>query len=68
MALAPSLVLLGVPSSLTRKLSTAVWSLTSRPALISSGAMTVLTFSTAFRTPLPPHLALSPSRSSQASC
>lgn len=68
MALAPSLVLLGVPSSSLRKASTADWSLTSMFFSIRAGAMTVLTFSTALVTPLPPHLDLSPSRSSQASC
>ena len=68
MALAPSLVLLGVPSRLLRNSSTLDWSLTSRPSLIRAGPMTVLTFSTALVTPLPSHLALSPSRSSHASC
>jgi hypothetical protein len=67
-ALAPSLVLLGVPSSSLRKASILVWSLTSMASLIRAGAMTELTFSTALVTPLPPHLDLSPSRSSQASC
>ncbi|KAK0656749.1 hypothetical protein B0T16DRAFT_400103 [Cercophora newfieldiana] len=68
MALAPSLVLLGVPSRSIRKLSTLDWSLTSMFSLMSAGPMTSLTFLTAWRTPLPPHLVLSPSRSSQASC
>lgn len=68
MALAPSLVLLGVPSSSLRKASTLDWSLTSRFSLIRAGAMMELTFSTALVTPLPFHLDLSPSRSSQASC
>lgn len=68
MALAPSLVLLAVPSSLMRKSSTFVWSLTSMFSLMRAGPMIVLTFSTALRTPLPFHLALSASRSSQASC
>jgi len=68
MALAPNLVLLAVPSNSMRKSSTAFWSLTSRPFLMSSGPMTELTLSTAFKTPFPPHLVLSPSRSSQASC
>jgi len=68
MALAPSLVLLGVPSRPLRKASTLDWSLTSRFSLIRAGPMTVLTLSTALVTPLPPHLDLSPSRSSHASC
>ena len=67
-ALAPSLVLLGVPSSWLRNSSTLDWSLTSMPSLMTAGAMTALTLSTALVTPLPPHFDLSPSRSSQASC
>lgn len=67
MALAPSSVLFLVPSSLLRKASTADWSLTSMFSLIRAGAILSLTLATALVTPLPPHLLLSPSRSSQAS-
>lgn len=67
-ALAPSLPLLAVPSSELRKLSTLDWSLTSRFSAIRAGPRTVLTLATAWLTPLPAHLALSPSRSSTASC
>ena len=52
MALAPSLPLLAVPSSLMRKSSTAGWSLMSRLALINAGAMMSLTFATALWTPV----------------
>src|SRR5690606_38677064 len=48
-----------------RSLSTPGWSNASTPW--SSGAITSLTFSTAFRTPLPKYLFASPSRSSTAS-
>ena len=68
MALAPRLVLFVVPSSLLRNASTADWSLTSSFSLMRAGAMVSLTLATALVTPLPPHLDLSPSRSSQASC
>jgi hypothetical protein len=40
-ALAPSLPVLGVPSSCFRKLSTAAWFLTSMFAAIRAGAMTL---------------------------
>jgi len=52
MALAPSLLLFGVPSKLRRNSSTAFWFLTSRLAATRAGAMVLLTFSTAFKTPL----------------
>ena len=55
-ALAPSLALLGVPSSSIMSWSIASWSRGSRP--ISSGAILVLTFSTALVTPLPSVLLL----------
>src|SRR5690242_961589 len=65
-ALAPSLALLGVPSSSIMRASMASWSRGSRP--MSSGAILELTLSTALETPLPPHFFLSSSRSSTASC
>src|SRR5262245_21381114 len=65
MALAPSLLLLAVPSRVSMAWSTPTWSYGSRPA--RTGAMCFWTFSTACRTPLPPYLFLSPSRSSTAS-
>jgi hypothetical protein len=52
MALAPSLPLLGVPSSLMRKLSMASWSTMSMPDLMSSGAIMSLTLETALWTPV----------------
>lgn len=52
MALAPSLVLLEVPSSFSRKSSTAFWLLTSIPDLTNSGAMMSLTLETALVTPV----------------
>lgn len=51
MALAPSSVLFGVPSSLLRKASTADWSLTSMFSLIRAGAILSLTLATALVTP-----------------
>jgi hypothetical protein len=51
MALAPSLALLGVPSSLIKRSSTSFCEVTARPDLMSSGAMMSLTFLTAVRTP-----------------
>lgn len=68
MALAPSLPLFGVPSRSIKNLSIVAWSLTSKFFAIKAGAMVLLTLLTALRTPLPPHLDLSPSRSSIASC
>ncbi len=65
MALAPSLPLLGVPSS-----SIITWSISAcRDGSIPTraGAMMVFTLPTAFRTPFPPYRFLSPSRSSTAS-
>ena len=53
-ALAPSLPLFFVPSSSIMRSSIAFWSVGSLPT--SAGAMMVLTFSTAFVTPLPIHL------------
>ena len=53
-ALAPSLPLFLVPSSSIMRSSMAFWSVGSLP--MSAGAMMVLTFSTAFVTPLPIHL------------
>jgi hypothetical protein len=44
--------LFGVPSKSIKNLSIAVWSLTSRLALINAGAMISLTFETALVTPL----------------
>ncbi len=52
MALAPSLPLLGVPSSSIMSWSRPRWSAASKPMI--SGAMMSLTLSTAFSTPLPP--------------
>lgn len=52
MALAPSLPLLAVPSSLMRKSSICFCEVTGIPALMSSGAMTSLTFETALVTPV----------------
>ena len=66
MALAPRRPLLGVPSSSIIFSSRPTWSQESKP--ISAFAISVLTFSTALSTPLPPYLFLSPSRSSCASC
>ncbi len=65
-AFAPSLALFAVPSRSIMSWSMASWSRGSRP--ISSGAILVLTFSTALETPLLIHFFLSPSRSSTASC
>src|SRR3954447_7928027 len=66
MALAPSALLFGVPSRLSSASSRATWSSAERPS--SNGAIRCSTFATAWRTPLPPNTALSPSRSSSASC
>ncbi len=52
MALAPNAPLLGVPSRSIMTWSTSRWRVASRPT--TSPAIFVLTFSTAFRTPLPP--------------
>ena len=65
-AFAPSLPLLGVPSRSIRYWSRPTWSNASHPMI--SSAMISLTFSTAFRVPLPRYLSLSPSLSSTASC
>ncbi|KAH3683892.1 hypothetical protein WICPIJ_005137 [Wickerhamomyces pijperi] len=67
MALAPNLALFGVPSNSNKKASTASWFLTSKLAATKAGAMTSLTLATAFKTPLPDHLDLSPSLNSKAS-
>mmetsp|Transcript_11301 Transcript_11301/g.41904 ORF Transcript_11301/g.41904 Transcript_11301/m.41904 type:complete len:304 (+) Transcript_11301:750-1661(+) len=64
-AFAPSLPLFLVPSSSIIRSSMVFCSVGSLP--ISAGPRMVLMFSTAFVTPLPIHLALSPSRSSTAS-
>mmetsp|Transcript_5336 Transcript_5336/g.14340 ORF Transcript_5336/g.14340 Transcript_5336/m.14340 type:complete len:429 (+) Transcript_5336:208-1494(+) len=64
-ALAPSLALLGVPSRSIIFWSTSLWFLGSMP--FRAGLMMVLMLSTAFCTPLPRNLVLSPSRSSTAS-
>ena len=64
-ALAPSLALLGVPSSSRSALSTATWWDASQPLRVS--LIRLLTLSTALRTPLPLKRFLSPSRSSKAS-
>ncbi len=65
MALAPSLDLVFVPSSSSNLLSIATWSVASMP--INSSAIILFTLSTAFKTPLPRYLDLSPSRNSSAS-
>src|SRR4051794_32671555 len=66
MALAPSRLLLSVPSSSRRRRSVAIWSRASWPR--SASAISPFTAAaTAFRTPLPPNRLLSPSRSSTAS-
>ena len=67
-ALAPKLVLFLDPSCLIKSSSTLAWSVTSSPSLMRAGPRISLTFATALRTPLPPHLDLSPSLSSHASC
>ena len=64
-ALAPSLPLFGVPSSSIIRPSIPGWSKASRPS--TSGAIISFTLSTAFKTPLPMYLSLSPSLSSTAS-
>ena len=51
MALAPSLPLLSVPSSLMRRSSISFWEVTGILASIKAGAMMLLTLSTALRTP-----------------
>src|SRR5262249_38523547 len=66
MALAPSRLLFGVPSRVTSVSSILVWASPSMPP--SASKISPLTASTALRTPLPPYRALSPSRSSTASC
>ena len=64
-ALAPSLLFVGVPSMSIISRSISACRAGSRPK--SFGAMVPLTFATALRTPLPPYRFLSPSRSSRAS-
>ena len=64
-AFAPSLPLFGVPSSSIIRASIPGWSKASRPS--TSGAIISLTLSTAFNTPLPTYLPLSPSLNSTAS-
>ncbi len=54
MALAPSLLLFGVPSSSIMALSTDAWSDTSMPVM--QDAISPRTLETAFMTPLPPYL------------
>mmetsp|Transcript_2940 Transcript_2940/g.7232 ORF Transcript_2940/g.7232 Transcript_2940/m.7232 type:complete len:270 (+) Transcript_2940:948-1757(+) len=66
MALAPSLPLLGVPSSSRILSSISFWFRGFMP--FRAGPMMVLMFSTALSTPLPRYLLLSASRSSTASC
>jgi hypothetical protein len=51
MALAPSLPLFGVPSSLIKKSSISFCCVTLRPDWINAGAMVSLTLATALRTP-----------------
>src|SRR4051812_4545724 len=65
-AFAPSRPLFSVPSSSSRRASTAFWSSASTP--FSACAISPSTLLTARVTPFPPHAALSPSRSSSASC
>ena len=65
MALAPKLLLVFVPSNSNIALSILYWSKTSIPVI--TGLIFSLTFITAFKTPLPPNLFLSPSRISSAS-
>ena len=65
-AFAPNFPLLGVPSRAIIALSIATWSKASIP--IKFSAKTVFTFSTAFNTPFPKYLDLSPSLNSTASC
>lgn len=67
MALAPRLPLFFDPSVLRRSSSTAFWSVTLIPESIRAGPRVLMTFSTAFETPLPRYLDLSPSLSSTAS-
>ena len=64
-AFAPKFFLNGVPSNCNNTLSIPTWSSAYNP--IISGAMISLTFFTAFKTPLPKYLDLSPSLSSKAS-
>src|SRR4051812_23644989 len=64
MAFAPRRDLLSVPSRSMSARSRPAWSVASRP--VTASAISPLTFSTAFVTPLPPN-ALPPSRSSVAS-
>src|SRR5690606_34757041 len=66
MALAPMRPLFSVPSRAIIARSSAIWSSASRPERMSK--ISPLTDSTAFKTPWPPVRALSPSRSSTASC
>ena len=64
-ALAPSLLLLGVPSSAISASSIAACCVISKPTMASD--INVFTFFTAFKTPLPTYFFLSLSRSSTAS-
>lgn len=50
-ALAPSLPLFSVPSSLMRRSSISFWEVTRSLESMRAGAMILLTFSTALRTP-----------------
>src|SRR5205823_4833643 len=65
-AFAPSLALLGVPSSAIIALSRRIWSRASIP--VTSLAMISFTFATALVTPRPRKRSFTPSRSSHASC
>ena len=62
---APNLALLSVPSNSINVLSNLTWSYTFIPTI--SSLIVVLTFSTAFNTPFPKYLDLSPSLNSTAS-
>ena len=65
MALAPKFFLNGVPSNLSKRASNLFCCVASKPK--TAGAITSLTFLTAFKTPLPKYLDLSPSLNSRAS-
>ena len=54
-----------MPSNFNKALSIATWSSAYKPT--NSGAITLLTLSTAFKTPFPKNLFLSPSLNSKAS-
>src|SRR5205814_4872397 len=64
-AFAPSRLLVAVPSSAINASSSARWVSNWRPTIVA--AISPLMLATAFRTPLPPYRAGSPSRSSSAS-